>query len=102
MLRKVNYQMIVQQKIALVQAGVKLDTRDLEAHYLARGNVPKTSAAVVAAYKAGIDLPWKTAAAIDTPNNCSAHWSPRAKEMKTAIITVAAAVITRPVRVTPS
>jgi uncharacterized protein YqfA (UPF0365 family) len=57
--------MIVQQKIALVQAGIRADTRDLEAHYLARGNVPKTAAAVVAAYKAGIDLPWKTAAAID-------------------------------------
>jgi uncharacterized protein YqfA (UPF0365 family) len=65
MLRKVNYTMIVQQKIALVQAGIKVDTRDLEAHYLARGNVPKTAAAVIAAYKAGIDLPWKTAAAID-------------------------------------
>jgi uncharacterized protein YqfA (UPF0365 family) len=65
MLRKVNYPMIVQQKIALVQAGVKIETRDMEAHYLARGNVPKTAAAVVAAYKAGIDLSWKTAAAID-------------------------------------
>ncbi len=65
MLRKVNYTMIVQQKIALVQAGVRVETRDLEAHYLARGNVAKTAAAVVAAYKAGIDLPWKTAAAID-------------------------------------
>jgi len=63
--RKVNYQMIVQQKIALVQAGIRVETRDLEAHYLARGNVPKTAAAVIAAYKAGIDLPWKTAAAID-------------------------------------
>jgi len=65
MLRKVNYTMIVQQKIALVQAGVRTETRDLEAHFLARGNVPKTAAAVVAAFKAGIDLPWKTAAAID-------------------------------------
>jgi uncharacterized protein YqfA (UPF0365 family) len=65
MLRKVNYTMIVQQKIALVQAGVRAETRDLEAHYLARGNVPKTAAAVVAAFKAGIELPWKTAAAID-------------------------------------
>jgi len=63
--RKVNYTMIVQQKIALVQAGVKAETRDLESHYLARGNVPKTAAAVIAAYKAGIDLPWRTAAAID-------------------------------------
>jgi uncharacterized protein YqfA (UPF0365 family) len=65
MLRKVNYSMIVQQKIALTQAGVRVETRDLEAHYLARGNVPKTAAAVIAAYKASIDLPWKTAAAID-------------------------------------
>jgi uncharacterized protein YqfA (UPF0365 family) len=64
-LRKVNVGMIVQQKIALTQAGVRVENRDLEAHYLARGNVPKTAAAVIAAYKAGIDLPWKTAAAID-------------------------------------
>jgi len=64
-LRNVNYTMIVQQKIALVQAGVKISTADLESHYLARGNVPKTTAAVIAAHKAGLDLPWKTAAAID-------------------------------------
>lgn len=64
-LRKVNVGMIVQQKIGLVQAGVRVETRDLEAHYLARGNVPKTAAAVIAAFKAGIELPWKTAAAID-------------------------------------
>ncbi len=64
-LRNVDYSMIVRQKIALVQAGVKVETRDLEAHYLARGNVPKTATAVIAAHKAGIDLPWRTAAAID-------------------------------------
>src|SRR3954454_9195204 len=64
-LRKVNYTMIVQQKIALVQAGVRVETADLEAHYLARGNVPKTATAVIAAHKAGLDLPWRTAAAID-------------------------------------
>lgn len=64
-LRKVNVSLIVQQKIALVQAGLKVDTGDLEAHYLARGNVPKTAAAVIAAFKAGIDLPWRIAAAID-------------------------------------
>src|SRR5205807_6263489 len=39
-LRKVDYSMIVRQKIALVQAGVKVDNTELEAHYLARGNVP--------------------------------------------------------------
>jgi uncharacterized protein YqfA (UPF0365 family) len=64
-LRNVNYTMIVQQKIALVQAGVRVSTEDLESHFLARGNVPKTSTAVIAAHKAGLDLPWKTAAAID-------------------------------------
>src|SRR5438128_1264364 len=57
--------MIVRQKIALVQAGVKVDNRELEAHYLARGNVPKVAAAVIAAHKAGMDLPWRIAAAID-------------------------------------
>ena len=64
-LRNVNYTMIVQQKIALVQAGVKISTPDLESHYLARGNVPKTAAAVIAAHKANLDLPWRVAAAID-------------------------------------
>jgi uncharacterized protein YqfA (UPF0365 family) len=64
-LRKVDYQMIVRQKIALVQAGVRVTTGDLEAHYLARGNVPRTSTAVIAAHKAGMDMSWKTAAAID-------------------------------------
>ncbi len=64
-LRNVDFSMIVRQKIALVQSGVKVDTKDLEQQYLARGNVPKTSTAVIAAHKAGMDLPWKTAAAID-------------------------------------
>src|SRR4051812_23870430 len=64
-LRNVDYSMIVRQKIALVQAGVKVSTQDMEAHYLSRGNVPKTATAVIAAHKAGIDLPWRTAAAID-------------------------------------
>src|SRR5579871_2818543 len=64
-LRNVDYSMIVRQKIALVQAGVKMGTQEMEAHYLARGNVPKTAAAVIAAHKAGFDLDWRKAAAID-------------------------------------
>src|SRR5262249_48766370 len=64
-LRKVEYSMIVRHKSALVQAGVKVNTEDLEAHYLARGNVPRTATAVIAAHKAGMDMPWRTAAAID-------------------------------------
>src|SRR5438105_3773402 len=57
-LRNVDYSMIVRQKIALVQAGVKVMTQEMEAHYLSRGNVPKTATAVIAAHKAGIELPW--------------------------------------------
>ncbi|OAI40014.1 hypothetical protein AYO40_00980, partial [Planctomycetaceae bacterium SCGC AG-212-D15] len=64
-LRKVDYAMIVRQKIALVQSNVTETTHELEAHFLSRGNVPKTATAVIAAQKAGIDLPWRTAAAID-------------------------------------
>src|SRR5438046_5308983 len=64
-LRNVDYSMIVRQKIALVQAGVKMSTQEMEAHYLSRGNVPKVATAVIAAHKAGIDLPWRIAAAID-------------------------------------
>ena len=64
-LRNVDYGLIVRQKIALVQSGVKVTTPDLESHFLSRGNVPKTAAAVIAAHKAGLELPWKTAAAID-------------------------------------
>jgi uncharacterized protein YqfA (UPF0365 family) len=61
----VDYKMIVRQKIALVQAGVKVSTQEMEAHILSKGNVPKVATAVIAAHKAGMDLPWRTAAAID-------------------------------------
>ena len=64
-LRKVNYDMIVKQKIALVQAGVNVSTSEMEAHYLSGGNVEKTAFSVIAAHKASIDLPWNIAAAID-------------------------------------
>ena len=64
-LRNVPYAMIVNQKIALVQAGVKVNTEDLEAHYLAGGRVQNTVKACIAAHKAGLDLPWRVASAID-------------------------------------
>ncbi len=62
---KVDYSLIVRQKIALVQAGVKVSTQEMEAHYLSRGNVQRVAGAVIAAHKAGMDLPWRVAAAID-------------------------------------
>lgn len=64
-LRNVDYGLIVRSKIALVQSGVRITTEDLESHFLSRGKVEKTVGAVIAAHKAGLDLPWKTAAAID-------------------------------------
>ncbi len=64
-LLNVDYSMIVRQKIALVQAGIKMTTQEMEAHVLSRGNVPKVAAAVIAAHKAGLDLRWNIAAAID-------------------------------------
>src|SRR5579884_2703607 len=61
----IDYKMIVRQKIALVQAGVKISNQELEAHVLSKGNVPRVATAVIAAHKAGMDLPWRVAAAID-------------------------------------
>ncbi len=64
-LRKVNFEMIVKQKIGMVQAGVKVATSQMEAHFLAGGNIEKTALAVIMAHNAHIDLSWETAAAID-------------------------------------
>jgi len=68
-LRKVNPSIIVRSKIMAVQAGLtrvdRIRTRDLEAHYLAGGNVPNVVRALIAAQRAHIDLDWQTAQAID-------------------------------------
>ena len=68
-IRKVNPTVIVRSKIMAVQAGITKDypisTRALEAHYLAGGNVPNVIKALIAAHRAGIDLDWQTAQAID-------------------------------------
>jgi uncharacterized protein YqfA (UPF0365 family) len=64
-LLNIDYNMIVRQNIALVQAGVRVSTKEMEAHVLSRGNVQKVTSAVIAAHKASMDLPWRVAAAID-------------------------------------
>ncbi|MDT8302466.1 MAG: flotillin-like protein FloA [Sedimentisphaerales bacterium] len=64
-LRKVDTTTIVISKITAIQAGLKLTTRDLESHYLARGNVPNVVRALIAASRANIDLSLQTATAID-------------------------------------
>lgn len=64
-LRKVNPAIIVRSKIMLVQAGLDVPTRALEAHYLAGGNVPNVARALVAADRAGIPLTLKKCTGID-------------------------------------
>jgi uncharacterized protein YqfA (UPF0365 family) len=64
-LLKLDYSAVVKQKIALVQAGVKASTQELESYLLAGGKkLDAVVMAVIAAHKAGMDLPWGTAAAI--------------------------------------
>ncbi len=67
--RKCNPTVIVRSKIMAVQAGLTrlypISTAALEAHYLARGNVPNVIRALIAAQRANIDLDWDTAQAID-------------------------------------
>jgi uncharacterized protein YqfA (UPF0365 family) len=64
-LRKVNANLIVSGRIRAVQAGLKLTTQELESHFLAGGRVMDVVQAMIAADRAGIELPFKTAAAID-------------------------------------
>jgi len=64
-LRRVDTRVIVLSKIMGIQAGLTLTTRDLESHYLARGNVPNVVRALIAANRANIELTLKTATAID-------------------------------------
>ncbi|MCA9068011.1 MAG: flotillin-like FloA family protein, partial [Planctomycetaceae bacterium] len=65
-LRKVNPQIIVDTKIMAVQAGLDaITTREMEAHYLAGGNIQRHVRALIAAHRADISLNWETAAAID-------------------------------------
>lgn len=64
-LSNIDYRLVVNEKIKLTNAGIPIDIRELEQHVLTKGNLVRTVAGVINAKKAGIDLPWKTAAAID-------------------------------------
>ncbi len=68
-LRKVNPSVIVRSKIMATQAKLyqhyDISTRDLEAHYLAGGNVPNVIRALVASDRAHLNLDFDTARAID-------------------------------------
>jgi len=65
-LRKVDPRMIVRSKVMAAQAGLPdIPTNELEALFLAGGDVPRVILALIAASRANIDLEWDTAAAID-------------------------------------
>lgn len=64
-LRRVSPSVIVNAQINATKAGLKLNTDEMEAHYLAEGNVPNVVKALIAADKANIPLDFKRAAAID-------------------------------------
>ncbi len=64
-LRGVPYGMIVDSRIMAVKAGLNLSINQLEEHYLAEGHLIPTIQALIASEKAGMDLSWKQACAID-------------------------------------
>ena len=63
--RGVNPRTIVMALITGTKAGLTLKANELEAHYLARGNVTKVVMALISANKANIPLDFKMASAID-------------------------------------
>src|SRR5690349_9153849 len=64
-LRKVPAVVIVNSRIQAYRAGLAVTTPEMESHVLAGGDVQRVINAMIAANKANIDLPWKTATAID-------------------------------------
>jgi uncharacterized protein YqfA (UPF0365 family) len=64
-LRKIHPPSIIYPLISATKAGLHLVTNDLEAHYLAGGDVERVVNALISADKATIELPFRQAAAID-------------------------------------
>jgi len=64
-LRGVPYSVIVEARIRASKAGIDVDVNEIEAQYLAGGNVIACVQALIAAQKAQIALDWQRACAID-------------------------------------
>lgn len=64
-LRQVNPSSIIRPLIKATKAGLDLNTNDLEAHFLAGGNVNTVIDALIASQRANIDLGFTQATAID-------------------------------------
>ncbi|MFU8844286.1 MAG: flotillin-like protein FloA [Bacteroidales bacterium] len=63
--RKVPPQVIVRSMISATKAGLTVNRDEMEAHYLAGGNVISVVTALISADKANMDLTFKVATAID-------------------------------------
>ena len=63
--RTVPPSVIVNNMINATKAGLKLSQNELEAHYLAGGNVTNVVQALISANKANMNLDFRTATAID-------------------------------------
>jgi len=63
--RRVPPSLIVNSLIKADKAGIEVSTNQLEAHFLAGGNVDRVVNALIAAERANIPLPFERAAAID-------------------------------------
>ena len=64
-LRRIPPPLIINSLISARKAGLDINTNQLEAHFLAGGDVNKVALALIAADKANIDLQFQRAAAID-------------------------------------
>ncbi len=64
-LRKIHPPSIIYPLISATKAGLEMNTNELEAHYLAGGDVERVVNALISADKANIELPFRQAAAID-------------------------------------
>ena len=64
-LRKVPSTEVVNERITAVKAGLDISASDLEAHYLAGGDINNVVLALIAADKAGIPLNYERACGID-------------------------------------
>ncbi len=64
-LRSVPPALIVDAKITASKAGINITTNELEAHYLAEGNIINVIHSLIAADKANIALDWEKSCAID-------------------------------------
>ncbi len=64
-LRQVPYSLVTDARITAKKAGIDISIDEIEAHFLAGGNVVPTVQALIAAQKAAIELSWNRACAID-------------------------------------